>query len=791
MKPMDILKLDDTPHRQTILAVIIVIILGGIAVGFGSIFIDNLLYPVLAVLGLAVVLITIRKPQIGLLVLVFITYTRLSNVLVDYHNLPSVMKFYIPFLAGIIALRWLVKRDEPRGWQVAFVVMAIYGFVNGISTLFAPNPTLAIDEFTEFIKDTIMVIVIVLLLNKGVTLRNVVWTLLLAGIFLGSLTVYQQLTGSFDNNFGGFAVAEVRNIAGEVNDYRAQGPISSNFYALILVVLVPLGLDRLLNEKSLVLRLLAVWALAVINLSIFFTYSRGGLLTLFVVTAVMLYRYPPKPIYILVAVFGLVLIYLVVPASYIKRLSNLTQILSLVDPQQELGSTLEENALRGRLSEMTVSALVFADHPLTGVGYANFEEYYLEYAPSLGLDPRRENRAAHSLYLEIAAETGIIGLAAFGFLLFAAFRSLQWSYTRFRDQQLNDYANLTYALGVSLVGYLAGSFFLHAAYFRYFWLIFGIVCSIPQVAKFELESLAQERERAMKLKNKIRSDRLKEKIFGRIFRAHKDLNRILLSHDTDEKQVLFILGSQRSGTTLMTKILEKDWTAKVYPEHSELSSDDTLDGLRLNSFPKVYRVISRNRYPLVVLKPLVESQNIDKLIKSFPGSKVVWMLRHYKDVAASNLERFGIDNGIKNLRYIATNQNDNWRTERLPAYVTKIVKSQFSETMNPYDAAALFWFIRNTIYFTHNLDKEPAVYVCYYSDLVEQPGIVMKEIYTFTGHPYPGDQIVIDVFKSSVGRGQHIELSPAIEKLCQAMWNQFESNIKSPMGQPGSSSDAG
>jgi putative inorganic carbon (HCO3(-)) transporter len=486
---MRIQNLDDTSHRKTILAEILVILLGGIAAGFGSIFLDNPLYPIFAVLGLAVVLITIRKPQIGLLVLVFIAYTRLSNVLVDYHHLPSVMKFFIPFLAGIIALRWLVYRDEPRGWQVAFVVMAIYGFVNGISTLYAPNPTLARGEFMEFIKDTMMVIIIVLLLNKGVTLRQVVWTLLLAGIFLGSLTTYQQLTGSFDNNFGGFANAEVRNIAGEVNDYRAQGPISSNFYALILVVLVPLGLDRLVNEKSILLRLLALWALAVITLSIFFTYSRGGLLALFIVVAVMLFRYPPKSVFLLAVVIILPLVLYIVPASYFERLNNLTQILSLVVPQPEGGSVLEENALRGRLSEMTVSSLVFADHPLTGVGYANFEEYYLEYAPSLGLDPRRENRAAHSLYLEIAAETGIFGLATFAFLLFATFRSLQWSYTRFRDAELKDYANLTYAIGVGMVGYLAGSVFLHAAYFRYFWLIFGIACSIPQVAKYELASL--------------------------------------------------------------------------------------------------------------------------------------------------------------------------------------------------------------------------------------------------------------------------------------------------------------
>jgi O-antigen ligase len=123
------------------------------------------------------------------------------------------------------------------------------------------------------------------------------------------------------------------------------------------------------------------------------------------------------------------------------------------------------------------------------VGFANFEEYYLDYSPALGLDSRRENRAAHSLYLEIAAETGVFGLAAFGFLLFVVFRSLYWSYKRFVHAKLDKYSNIAYALGVGIVGYLTGSIFLHAAYFRYFWLIFGIACALPQVARYEIEAL--------------------------------------------------------------------------------------------------------------------------------------------------------------------------------------------------------------------------------------------------------------------------------------------------------------
>ncbi|MDJ0757705.1 MAG: sulfotransferase, partial [Ardenticatenaceae bacterium] len=207
-------------------------------------------------------------------------------------------------------------------------------------------------------------------------------------------------------------------------------------------------------------------------------------------------------------------------------------------------------------------------------------------------------------------------------------------------------------------------------------------------------------------------------------------------------RLLLIIGCQRSGTTLMTQIFEKDWEVQVYPEHSRLSNQDKLDKLRLNPLLEVKDTLSRSRFPLVVLKPLVETQNAQELLNFFDDARALWMFRHYADVANSNLNRFGLHNGIRNLSYIAYNNDTNWRSERVSEAVQDLVDRYFSEDMNPFDAAALFWYIRNSYFFDQQLVAHPRVMMLRYNDLTANPVETMKQIYTHVGQSFPGRQIV-------------------------------------------------
>jgi hypothetical protein len=223
----------------------------------------------------------------------------------------------------------------------------------------------------------------------------------------------------------------------------------------------------------------------------------------------------------------------------------------------------------------------------------------------------------------------------------------------------------------------------------------------------------------------------------------------------------------------MLRILERDLSTKVYQERSPLTSDDVQRSIRLNPLPSVKKAIDAKTASLIVIKPLVETQNALDLIEYFEDSKALWMYRHYKDVVVSHLTHFSLKNGITNLRAIVENKPHNWRSENISQDIREIVLKYFSEDMDPYDAAALFWYVRNNFFFELNLDRNPKVIMCKYEDLVSNPVEVVVGIYDSLGHSFQEEKIVTQVYTTSMGTGRSIELSPEIDLLCRDMWNRL------------------
>jgi hypothetical protein len=231
----------------------------------------------------------------------------------------------------------------------------------------------------------------------------------------------------------------------------------------------------------------------------------------------------------------------------------------------------------------------------------------------------------------------------------------------------------------------------------------------------------------------------------------------------------------------MLHIFEEDLNTQCFAERSKLTSNDTARGIRLNSLNLIKRELSKVKAPLIVIKPLVESQNTPKLLDYFANSRAVWMFRNYKDVALSNIKQFGMDSGLSNLRPIIDNDRNNWRAEFVPEHVRATVSRYFSEDMSPYDAAALFWFVRNSLYFDLNLDEDPRVILCRYEDFVLEPEKHMRAIYQKVGQEYPVNGIASIVHSNSVKKGKDIEFSPEVEAIVRELQDKLEAVYKTKL----------
>src|SRR4030095_6507000 len=104
--------------------------------------------------------------------------------------------------------------------------------------------------------------------------------------------------------------------------------------------------------------------------------------------------------------------------------------------------------------------------PMLGVGPGNFQTAEGTISPlaerqQFGLGVRWN--APHSSFIQIGAETGIVGLTLFVVLLLAAFSALRGGRRRAAEQSPRC-RELTRALTAALIGFVVGACFLSLAY---------------------------------------------------------------------------------------------------------------------------------------------------------------------------------------------------------------------------------------------------------------------------------------------------------------------------------------
>lgn len=418
----------------------------------------------------------LSKPDLALAVFFFVTFTQSSEVAISFYGFPSIAQPLAGLLLFIFLVRLAVYGERPLMSARSITIVFLYILTLFLHMLYANDFIMARDFFIGFAKDMLGGVIVVMLLRNPASIKNAILPILIAGIFMGTISTIQFTTKDFSNQYGGFGKWESQS-SGETTRNRVTGPyVNPNAYAQVLIVIVAIALGRVWNEKRTVIRLLALWAAAVCVLSVFFTYSRGGFLTLVITVSILFVQNRSRffPI-LLTAALGLAVLQFL-PLDYMGRVATLFQF---TDSQSGQVSDL---SFRGRMSENIAASQMFWDHPYFGVGLGNFKVQYQEYSRQIGLDPRRSARSAASLYMELLAEQGLVGLSVFAFLIYTVLRGLITARVQFARAGLHDHANIAMSIFAALVGYLIAATVKNSSYSNVFWALIGIAISIEQVA---------------------------------------------------------------------------------------------------------------------------------------------------------------------------------------------------------------------------------------------------------------------------------------------------------------------
>jgi len=268
-----------------------------------------------------------------------------------------------------------------------------------------------------------------------------------------------------------------------------------------------------------------------------------------------------------------------------------------------------------------------------------------------------------------------------------------------------------------------------------------------------------------------------EPLFRRRTRALvKRSARAIVRARPNERRVVLIFGCQRSGTTMLQQtFLDRSWRVLILEEHDHrlVGPEPGPEETAWQEYPTVLRRIRRLPFEVVAAKPLVESASATALMDAFGAVKAIWMLRHYPEVARSNVSRFGIDNPYRDLEPIRCRDALDWRYRGMTEETWEKVSASLNRRLTPYDAAALFWWTRNQLYFDQRLWEDDRIRILRYERACNQPGEVIRTLSEHIGLALPLDSIATRV-RARPLHPETRELDPDVERLCRTLWGAFE-----------------
>jgi len=233
-------------------------------------------------------------------------------------------------------------------------------------------------------------------------------------------------------------------------------------------------------------------------------------------------------------------------------------------------------------------------------------------------------------------------------------------------------------------------------------------------------------------------------------------------------QTIFIVGNQRSGTTMLLRQLEKHIDVDSYGESSK-----AMKALRIKSLTYIKKIVHKTKAKIVIFKPLEDSHRVLEFLNTLDSSKVIWVFRHYLDVAKSSMKlNWGrhCKEYVENINagiYFPYNESLNLSDKNV-----QLVKNLYHADISEETCIAIIWYLRNTIFFDIDLAKNHRVLLVCYEKLVNNPEEEMHRILLFLGIKKT-KAIIKGIHKKSIKKETESIIDPNVKKICDKIYKDL------------------
>lgn len=455
---------------------VIVLVLGIVAAIILGFFDSELpWYLVVAgIMGAVVFAFAFREPAWGLLLLTFfLPFERLGAIeLAGFTVRISQLMLIVTTLAWFAKLVW--KRQYPPVRNPLLIPLGLFLIINIISLPGSLNlqRSLIVLGFTIF--TAFLAFLVPMLVNNEIRVRKVV-TFLLISFVIVSLFGLFQFAGDMlglPTSLTGLRDLYTKGILGFTRvQSTAYEPL---YFANYLLIPLSMIFALFLSGRNLIKSgwLIILFSLGAVNLVL--TVSRGGYaaaaIAIFVVSLFYLRRILNlRNIVIMVA--AVVIIGWVV----VKTLGLGGGLFTIDKFQGHISNAFYGASYTERVDTFDSAISAWREHPWLGVGVGDFGPYV---APHPAYLPKDGWKIVNNEFLEILAETGILGLFFFClFLLILLVRSLK-AITRTKNNYLR--ALLVGSLG-AIIGILVQYQTFSTLYIMHIWFIIGFMIALQNL----------------------------------------------------------------------------------------------------------------------------------------------------------------------------------------------------------------------------------------------------------------------------------------------------------------------